>query len=89
MAALEPLLGGEVNEEGEGNASLSLTVQEQGDSAIADVVRSGMLDDSVTAGHLRVEFRREPDGWFPTNAYRRSQCARGAQAGQWTSGLCP
>jgi hypothetical protein len=85
MEALEPLLGPEMGE----GSSLSLTIAAQRDDAIADVVRAGMADDSVSAGHLRVEFRREPDGWFPTSAYRRSQCARGGQAGQWTSGLCP
>lgn len=85
MEALEPLLGPEMSE----GSSLSLTITAQRDDAVADVVRFGMADDSVSAGHLRVEFRREPDGWFPTNAYRRSQCARGDQAGQWTSGLCP
>lgn len=86
MAALESVIGPEAYQEG---SSLSLTVREEGDNAIADVVRSGMMDDSVTAGHLRIEFRREPEGWFPTNAYRRSQCARGATAGQWTTELCP
>jgi hypothetical protein len=86
MAALESVIGPEAYQEG---SSLSLTVREEGDSAVADVVRSGMMDDSVTAGHLRIEFRREPEGWFPTNAYRRSQCARGDAAGQWTTELCP
>ena len=84
-AALAPLLGPEVTEDG----NVSLTVRETGDDAVADLVRSGMLDDSVSAGHVRIEFRREADGWYPTNAYRRSQCARGGQAGQWTTGLCP
>jgi hypothetical protein len=56
---------------------------------VADLVRAGLADDSVAAGHVRIEFRREADGWYPTNAYRRSQCARGGQAGQWTTGLCP
>lgn len=86
MAALEPIIGPEAYEEG---TSLSLSVHEEGDNAVADVVRMGMADDSVSAGHLRVEFRREPEGWFPTNAYRRSQCRRGPLAGQWTTELCP
>jgi hypothetical protein len=85
MQALEPLLGPEVSE----GASLHLSVRETGDEATADIVRAGMADDSVSAGHVRLEFRHEEDGWYPTNAYRRSQCARGGQAGQWTSGLCP
>jgi hypothetical protein len=85
--AIDPLVGSpEAHEEG---ASVSLTIRESGDSAIADIVRSNIPDDSVAAGHVRVEFRREPEGWFPTNAFRRSLCRRGELAGQWTSGLCP
>jgi hypothetical protein len=85
MEALEPLLGPEVME----GADVSLTVRENGDQAIADVVRTGLQDDSVSGGHVRIEFHREADGWFPVNAYRRTQCARGGEAGQWTAGLCP
>lgn len=85
MEALEPLLGPEVME----GADVSLSVRENGDQAIADVVRTGLQDDAVSGGHVRVEFRREADGWFPVNAYRRTQCARGGEAGQWTAGLCP
>jgi predicted small lipoprotein YifL len=85
--AIAPLVGSpETSEEG---ASVSLTVREAGETATADVVRSNIPDDSVSAGHVRIEFRREPEGWFPTNAYRRSLCRRGELAGQWTSGLCP
>jgi len=85
MEALEPLLGPEVME----GSSVSLSVRENGDDAIADIVRTGLQDDSVSGGHVRIEFRREADGWYPTNAYRRTQCARGGQEGQWTAGLCP
>lgn len=85
MEALEPLLGPEVME----GADVSLSVRENGDQAIADVVRTGLQDDSVSGGHVRIEFHREADGWFPVNAYRRTQCARGGEAGQWTAGLCP
>ena len=85
MQALDPLLGPEVTE----GAHVQLTVRETGDEAIADIVRTGLEDDSVSGGHVRVEFRREPDGWYPTNAYRRTQCARGGEAGQWIAGLCP
>lgn len=85
--AISALVGSpETQEDG---ASVSMTVRESGDAATADVVRANIPDDSVSAGHVRVEFRREPEGWMPTNAYRRSQCRRGELAGQWTSGLCP
>ena len=85
MEALEPLLGPEVAE----GSHVSLSVRENGNDAIADIVRTGLQDDSVSGGHVRIEFRREADGWFPVNAYRRTQCARGGQEGQWTGGLCP
>jgi len=86
-ATIDPLVGSpEAHEEG---ASVSLTIRENGDLATADIVRSNIPDDSVAAGHVRVEFRREPEGWFPTNAYRRSLCRRGDAAGQWTAGMCP
>lgn len=85
MDALEPLLGPEMME----GADVSLTVRENGDQAVADIVRTGLQDDSVSGGHVRIEFHRESDGWFPVNAYRRRQCARGGEAGQWTAGLCP
>ena len=85
MEALEPLLGPELSE----GATLSVSIAAQQNNATADVVRQNLADDSVSAGQVRIEFRREPDGWYPTNAYRRSQCARGALAGQWTKELCP
>lgn len=73
----------------EGDAAVSLTIREEGDRAVADVVRENIPDDSVGAGHVRVEFRREAEGWFPENAYRRWMCRRGPQANQWSSELCP
>lgn len=85
MDALEPLLGPEVVE----GSDVSLTVRENGADAVADIVRTGVQDDSVSGGHVRIEFRHEADGWYPTNAFRRTQCARGGEAGQWTTGLCP
>lgn len=85
MQALDPLLGPEVTEGG----LVHLTVREEGEAAIADVVRSELDSDTVAAGHVRIEFRQEPDGWYPTNAYRRIQCVRGATPGEWTTGLCP
>lgn len=83
--ALAPLLSSDVNE----GATLQLGVAENGETAVADIVRSGMEDDSVSAAQLRVEFRHETDGWYPTNAYRRTMCVRGANAGQWSATPCP
>lgn len=86
MQAIEPLIGPQAFE---GDAAVSVSVRTEGDIQIADVVRENIPDDSVAAGHVRVEFRQEPEGWFPTNAYRRSMCRRGPNANQWTAELCP
>lgn len=76
--------------EGEGaQEALHVSIRETGDEAVADIVRSGLLDDSVGASHLRITFRREADGWYPENGFRRMQCRRGASAGQWSANLCP
>ena len=83
--ALAPLLAGAHEESGD----LQVSTRETDDSAMADIVRSGLEDDSVSAAHIRIEFRREAEGWFPINAYRRMQCARGPNAGQWSAAPCP
>lgn len=84
--ALEPLIPPEAFEE---DAAISVSVREDGETIWADVVRENIPDDSVAAGHIRLEFRREPEGWFPTNAYRRWMCRRGDVANQWSSAPCP
>jgi hypothetical protein len=84
--ALGPMISAESVGEGE---TLHLTVTESGETAVADIVRANMPDDAIASGHVRVEFHREPEGWFPTNAYRRTMCRRGAHANQWTTEPCP
>lgn len=84
--AIGPLIS---SESGEDSGALQLTIRENGANAIVDIVRSDLPDDSVVAGQVRIEFRKEAEGWFPTNAYRRNKCRRGAYAMQWTSQLCP
>ncbi len=86
LDAVHDLVSGEALE---GEANVSLTIREDGDIAFADIVRDNIPDDSVAAGHVRVEFRREPEGWFATNAYRRWMCRRGPHANQWSRELCP
>lgn len=84
--ALTPLT---VDAHAEEGGALHVSTRETGDQAVADIVRTGLADDSVEAAHLRIEFRREPEGWFPTNAYRRWRCRRGEDPGAWSSSLCP
>lgn len=84
--ALEPLVPAQAFEE---DAAISVTLRREGETVWADVVRENIPDDSIAAGHIRIEFRQEPEGWFPTNAYRRWMCRRGAVANQWSSAPCP
>lgn len=73
----------------EGDQRMAVRISRRGDDIVADVLRSGLLDDSVGTEHVRIAFREEPEGWFPTNAWRRVQCRRGERAQEWTPGLCP
>lgn len=84
-AAIEPLASPETAE----GADLSVSVKEEGDNATADVVRTGLADDSIGAAHVRIEFIRSQEGWYPTNAYRRWQCRRGPDPNAWSATLCP
>lgn len=84
--SLEPLIPPEAFED---DAAVSVSVREDGDTIWADVVRENIQDDAISAGHIRIEFRREPEGWFPTNAYRRWLCRRGEVANQWSAAPCP
>jgi hypothetical protein len=77
------------NEGGEDQGTLSLTIREAPDAAVVDIVRDNLPDDSVAAGQVRIEFQKQAEGWFPTNAYRRNMCRRGAYAMQWTKDPCP
>ncbi|HVK79165.1 MAG TPA: hypothetical protein VM915_01000 [Verrucomicrobiae bacterium] len=86
MDSIHDLISGEALE---GEASVSLSIREDGDIAFADIVRDNIPDDGVAAGHVRVEFHREPEGWSPTNAYRRWMCRLGPHANQWSKEPCP
>jgi hypothetical protein len=86
--ALAPI-GKGVPEGEEGDQTINVAVRKDGEIYVADVVRTGLLDDSVAADHVRIQFRREPEGWFPTNAYRRQECRRGRYAGKWGTEACP
>lgn len=85
---LAPLGRGSL-ESTEGSPGLSVNVRTEGEGFVADVLRTGLADDSVSAEHVRIEFRREVDGWYATNAYRRHQCARAADPEQWSTTPCP
>jgi hypothetical protein len=83
--ALEPMARLAGSEQG----PVTVRLRADGANIIADVLREALPDDAVAAEHIRLEFREEPDGWFPTNAWRRVQCRRGDDPGRWTRTACP
>jgi hypothetical protein len=83
--AIEPLASPETAE----GADLHVSVKEEGDNATADIVRSGLADDAIGSAHVRIEFIRSPEGWYPTNAYRRWQCRRAPDPAAWSATPCP
>lgn len=83
--AIEPLASPETAE----GADLHVSVKEEGDNATADIVRAGLADDAIGSAHVRIEFIRSPEGWYPTNAYRRCQCRRAADPAAWSASPCP
>lgn len=85
--ALAPL--GRAFEGGEGAPTLTVHFRTEGDGQVADIVRTGLADDSLGSEHIRIEFRREPEGWYPTNAYRRHTCRRASDPQLWSSAPCP
>ena len=86
--ALAPI-GRSSLESTEGSPGLKVNVRAEGEGFVADVIRSGLADDAVGDEHVRIEFRREVDGWYPTNAYRRHTCRRAADPEQWSTNPCP
>lgn len=69
--------------------TLDAHIRVEGGGLIADVLHENLADDAISAEHVRIEFRREPEGWFPTNAYRRHKCRRTTEPAAWSTALCP
>lgn len=82
--AIEPLTSAEF-----GEGAVQVSIKTEGENATADIVRADIPDDSISAAHVRIEFIQSPEGWFPANAFRRTQCRRGANAGAWSKDPCP
>jgi hypothetical protein len=85
--ALAPL-GQSFAPEGAGPA-LTVRIRVSGNDQVADVLRTDLADDAINSQHIRIEFRREPEGWYPTNAYVRQKCRRGPDPEIWTRAPCP
>ena len=84
---LEPIAGG-TPESTEGNQSLKVYVRKSAGGYQADVIISGLMDDSLMARHVRLDLRKEPEGWFITNALVRYRCYR-SETPAWQTALCP
>ena len=80
---------------GEGRGTLSLQIEKTftGDqnaapAATAEIEAHGLADDSVSGMHYKIRFIATPNGWRATGLARKQMCARGKQAGMWTSANC-
>jgi len=71
------------------NPALTVRIRVSGDDRTADVLRTSLADDAISSEHIRIEFRREPEGWYATNAYVRQKCRRGPNPEVWTRASCP
>ena len=58
---LEPVAG-QTPQSTEGNQSLKVYVRKSDNGYKADVIESGLLDDSLKARHVRLDLRKEPEG---------------------------
>lgn len=84
--ALSPL-GQSFEPEG-ADPALTVRIRVSGNDQIAEILRTDLADDAIDSEHIRIEFRREPEGWYPTNAYLRHTCRRGDPE-VWTRAPCP
>ena len=85
--ALAPL-GRSFEPEG-ADPTLIVQIRVSGSDQIVDVLRTSLADDAISSEHIRIEFRREPEGWYTTNAYVRQKCRRGPAPEIWTLAPCP
>lgn len=77
----------------EGFGSLSLNIYKLGNGkitnrAVAEIKALDLVDDSVAGLHFTVLLRSTGQAWKALSVRRRSLCARGRHAGQWTDDQC-
>ncbi|MDH3742558.1 MAG: hypothetical protein OER56_13275 [Hyphomicrobiales bacterium] len=75
-------------------ASLSLDINVKDDKAVratayARLTAHGLADDSVSGVRYTIGFASQGEVWRVSGMRRENMCARGSQAGQWTSNPCP
>ncbi len=75
----------------DGRPSLQIdAVQRQdGRGMFVQIVTLGLLDDSVSGMSYIGSVDEGASGWVLKQLWKRALCARGARAGQWTTGACP
>ena len=86
--ALRPI-GREGPDSAEGSQTVTIFIRNDSVHTVADVLQTGLADDAISDQHLRFEFRRDVDGMYPVNAYRRHKCRRAEDPQQWSTSPCP
>lgn len=89
MALVEPLYRDHpYSSEGRPKLLVDLRKHESG-GLVVDIMLRGYLDDSVDGEEYRGLISRTDAGWRLDALGRRNICARGANAGEPTTQLCP
>jgi hypothetical protein len=88
-ALLAPILRGHP-ESLEGRPSLKLAAHKEisGKGLIVEIEMLGYLDDAVAGEQFLGFVEHGANGWVMRSLWKRSLCARGASAGQWTGKPC-
>ena len=73
----------------EGGPTITLDLRREGDLAVVEMVRTGLLDDAVSAERYRGVSEPVAGGWFHGELGRQVKCARGESPDEWTTGPCP
>ena len=79
----------------EGHGSLSVVIKKNAGTvrgsnlgATATITAYGLADDSISGVDYVISFAVKDEGWEAVGLRRKQMCARGAKAGQWTTGSC-
>ena len=73
----------------EGAPTIMLDLRREGDLAVVEMVRTGLLDDAVSAERYRGVSEPVAGGWFHGELGVQFKCARGENPDEWTMGPCP
>ena len=89
MGLLEPIIAGHPEAlDGRPSMTIDIRPEASGGELVFEIRMLGYLDDSVSGEEFIGTVGEGGDGWILKSLWRRSLCARGKFAGQWTGENC-